>query len=100
MMISNDLMCQPINVTQRSLFVAPVLLAIVLLTGLCVLAPGCAKKSPTTFDDGDGAVVIFEPEDTVFWEQDSVYVVQIETTHATLQGMHELVDITMNRNPF
>ncbi|MCK4372124.1 MAG: T9SS type A sorting domain-containing protein [candidate division Zixibacteria bacterium] len=98
-MTMNDLMCQPVNVTRRSL-VAAVLLAIVLLTGLCVLIPGCAKKSPTTFDDGDSAVVIFDPEDTVFWEQDSVYVVQIETTEDTWQGMHVLVDVTMNRNPF
>jgi len=100
MMTLNDLMCQPTNVTRRSL-VAVVLLAIVFLTGLCVLISGCAKKSPTTFaDDGDSAVVIFEPEDTVFWEQDSVYVVQIETTSGTLQGMHIMIDVTMNRNPF
>ncbi len=100
MMTLNDSMCQPVNVARRSLVVAAVLLATVFLTGLCVLVPGCVKKSPTTFDDGDSAVGIFAPEDTVFWEQDSVYVVQIESTEATLQGMHELVDVTMNRNPF
>ncbi len=99
MMTLNDLMCQPTNVTRRSL-VAAVLLAIVFLMGLCVLVPGCAKKSPTTFDDGDSAVVIFEPEDTVFWEQDSVYVVQIETTEDTWQGMHEFVEVAMSHHLF
>ena len=98
-MTSNDSICQPAKVARRSL-VAAALLAIVFLTGLCVLVPGCAKKSPTTFDDADSAVVIFDPEDTVFWEQDSVYVVQIETTEDTWQGMHEFVEVAMSHHLF
>jgi len=67
------------------------------LVGL-LAATGCDKGSPTTYaTKPDPVAADTQPTDTVEWDQDSVYIVQIETTHATLQGMHEYVDVTMNQ---
>ena len=96
MMTLNDLMCQPTNVTRRSL-AAVVLLAIVFLTGLCVLISGCAKKSPTVYSDDVGTTFIYnDPIDPLPVGVDSVYEVRIELVDDVMLGRHQMVDVSMH----
>jgi len=63
-----------------------------------LLSFGCDKKAPTTYDDEPFPVAgDTQPNDTLIWDQNSIYIVQIETTRSTLQGMHERVDVNMNQ---
>ena len=84
--------------TLRRTFMLTVFALIGLVASLGVFTSGCDKKAPTTYQEIDSVPSIFEPEDTVFWDQDSVYVVQIETTENTLQGMHIMVDVFLKRS--
>lgn len=85
------------NSLQRALFLF--LFGMIGLVACLGLGSGCDKKGPTTYQENDSTDVIDTlPDTTVVWDQDSVYVVQIETTDSTLQGMHIIVDVTLNRS--
>lgn len=72
-----------------------------LLTIVIWFAPGCDKEPPTSSQDNgqeDTADTAGDLNDTVVWGQDTVYVLQIETTASSIQGMHAFVGVVLKRS--
>lgn len=69
------------------------------------LSSGCDKKAPTNSKDIDSLPLLVDSadtagdSDTLSGEPDTIFVLQIETTHNSLQGSHVLVDVTLDQYP-